>query len=81
MAVGRQGPPEAGRAGGEWLTAPPADAKTPDGQLHRKLTGLNGPLFGRIDGWGAKGGTWGVDPSLFGKHPTGDGMVSPPACA
>jgi hypothetical protein len=61
----------------KWLTAPPPDAKTPDGQLHRKLTGLNGPLFGRIDGWGATGGTWGVDPALFGKHPTGDGMVSP----
>ena len=64
-----------------WLAGPAGDAKTPDGQLHRKLAALGGPLFGRIKGGEGKGTTYGVDAALFGTegvNPT-DLRVNAPA--
>lgn len=61
---------------------PPADGKHPDALLFRQLASLGGPLFA-----GARSETkkpdnqkpaqnsdnaeWGIDPTLFGKHPDG----------
>lgn len=49
----------------KWLAGAAPDAKTADGQLHRKLAALGGPLFGRIPVGNTTDGTWGVDPALF----------------
>ena len=63
----------------------PKDA--PDRILHRLLTSLNGPLLSgllrqaagsvvsKVDGAGAST-RWGVDPALFGRHPSG-GVFNP----
>jgi hypothetical protein len=50
----------------KWLAAPPPDQATPDGVLHRRLTALNGPLFGQIKPGTATDARWSVDPQLFG---------------
>lgn len=58
----------------KWLAGKAPDAKTPDGQLHRKLTALNGPLFGGIKPWPRgpreprKESPWGVAEAEFGRH-------------
>jgi hypothetical protein len=54
-----------------WLNAAPPDAKTADGQMHRKLTGLNGPLFGRIAGGKTSDAKWGLDAAQFDKNSLG----------
>ncbi len=62
------------------LTGPrPTDAKHPDAVLHRQLVSLAGPLFaGARTPSGSKrpaaisdGDDWGLDPTLFGRHPAG----------
>ena len=64
------------------LTAPaPADAKSPDGLLHRRLSALGGPLFGRSANLptapAGDDARWGIDPAIFGRHPAGGGAVDP----
>ncbi|WLD14893.1 DUF1592 domain-containing protein [Planctellipticum variicoloris] len=59
---------------------PPAAADHPDAVLHRQLTALSGPLLGALD-FGqlatATGqarsapSTYGIEPGLFGRHPSG----------
>lgn len=61
-----------------WLISPTTKT-TPEAALHRQLTALGGPLFGGTipSGVSATGGKWGVDPTLFGKHPKNLGTVDP----
>jgi hypothetical protein len=64
------------------LTSPPGAANTPDGTLVRRLASLDGPLLGRLrqtrprakERPGANA-DWGIDPALFGRHPSGMGKV------
>lgn len=63
---------------------------SPDGQLFRQLSSLGGPLFGgvRLPSGGnsttapklKSGLEWGLDPELFGKHPTGKAVDSASLC-
>ncbi|HVK08412.1 MAG TPA: DUF1592 domain-containing protein, partial [Gemmataceae bacterium] len=62
------------------LTVPAPGDKSPDAALHKQLSALGGPLFGRVTAARtvpATGDAWGVDPALFGTHPTGAGPVDP----
>lgn len=48
----------------KWLSGTP-DKTSPDAALHKKLTALNGPLFGRIPAGKATDARWGIDPAKF----------------
>ncbi|MEO2089998.1 MAG: DUF1592 domain-containing protein, partial [Gemmataceae bacterium] len=48
----------------KWLSGTP-DKASPDAVLHKKLTALNGPLFGRIPAGKAADARWGIDPAKF----------------
>lgn len=72
------------------LTGPaPADAKHPDAVLHRQLVSLAGPLFmgartanraPRAESTSAAGAEqWGLDPALFGRHPSSAAVAVDPA--
>jgi len=66
--------------------APPAVKDSPDGQLYRQLASLGGPLFravrlpiggNSLDVSASKSSPdWGLDPDLFGKHPSGKAVDS-----
>jgi hypothetical protein len=56
----------------------PSGRGSPDAVLHRRLTALGGPLFGRSMPTAAPASDeWGVDPKLFGRHPAVGGAVDP----
>ncbi|MSQ94267.1 MAG: DUF1592 domain-containing protein [Gemmataceae bacterium] len=65
------------------LTAVPPDSKVgPDASLYRQLASLNGPLLGRLREMKPRTSvsskiTSGLDPALFGRHPSGAGTVEP----
>jgi hypothetical protein len=54
------------------------EGDSPDAQLHQKVQSFSGPLFGSLWTKAAKSGkpgsdsAWGIDPSRFGKMPTGE---------
>ncbi len=48
----------------KWLSGAP-DKTSPDAALHKKLTALNGPLFGRIPAGKTTDARWGLDPTKF----------------
>ena len=63
----------------------PEDAASPDGALYRQLASLSGPLFanaprsavpadGAATPVAATNVSWGLDSSLFGKHPDGSAI-------
>lgn len=63
--------------------AAPVDAASPDGQLHRQLASLSGPLFANVprapktpDAVPPEPGEaeWGLDPALFGRAADGTAM-------
>ena len=58
--------------------APPA-GDSPDAALYRQLSSLAGPLFaGEMKhGTEAAKSSWGLDPALFGKHPSGAASIDP----
>jgi hypothetical protein len=69
--------------------APPEDAGHPDTRLHRQLTSLGGPLFAgaraekRNAGITSRPGSNdepGLDPALFGKHPSGGTVDADSLC-
>jgi len=67
------------------LTSAPPKADTPDGTLYRELTSLSGPLFvGAAPSMNAAKETapskWGLDPALFGKHPSGGSLDNANLC-
>jgi hypothetical protein len=66
---------------------PPADEKSPDGQLYRQAASLSGPLLVRL--WrpilaraspGPAAGNAGPDPGLFGRHPRGGAVDAASLC-
>lgn len=68
---------------------PPADKGGPDAQLHQQLVSLGGPLVRGLKlpaatepgQKPAKDGTdWGLDPDLFGRHPTGEDVDQNSLC-
>jgi len=56
-------------------SGPPADPKNPDAVLYQQLASLGGPLLAKLKlDHGPRSGKlieYGVDPALFGKHPSG----------
>ncbi len=70
------------------IGGPPADKNHPDAQLYRQLASLGGPLFAGSRVSAPKIGVppstatsaspadakWGLDPTLFGKHPDGSAI-------
>lgn len=67
--------------------APPADEKSPDGQLYRQAASLSGPLLSRL--WRPilarparepAVGTTGLNPGLFGRHPNGGSVEAASLC-
>ncbi len=64
----------------KFLTAEPADKDAPDAGLYRQLASLNGPLLSRLRDLrprkrGDVKNDWGLDPTLFGRHPKDAGKV------
>lgn len=62
-------------------TGPPADGKHPDAVLHRQLSSISSPLLANLrtakpESLTKNTSDFGVDPSMFGKHPVG-GKVDP----
>ncbi len=64
-------------------------ADAPDAVLHRQLTSLNGPLFAvvrkellsqKTDTADGSGTDFGLDPAVFGKHPTGGSIDAANLC-
>ncbi len=75
------------------LTAgPPADPKHPDVVLYRQLASLGGPLFAGARAHKRAAGTlpaadppagqseWGLDPAMFGRHPSGSAIDPASLC-
>lgn len=63
---------------------PPA-ADSPDGKLYKQLTSLGGPLVSALpmpvaDPALKNDSKWGLDPSLFGKSPSGEALDSKHLC-
>jgi hypothetical protein len=59
------------------LAGPPADANTPDAALFRQVGSLGGPLLSAVQPADEKpidteseANDWGLDPALFGRHPS-----------
>ncbi|MBX3412440.1 MAG: DUF1592 domain-containing protein [Pirellulales bacterium] len=68
------------------LAGPPAGAQTPNGALYRQLASLGGPLFAgaQLEANNAAGASgnldWGLDPTLFGKSPSGEPIDAHDLC-
>ncbi len=72
--------------------APPTDSQHPDAALYRQLVSLGGPLFAgartriaasgtpRVGAHAAGQGNWGLDPTLFGRHPSGSAVEADSLC-
>ncbi len=59
---------------------PPKDANHPDARLYRLLASLRGPLLAKVPREKDGPGRFGVDPTLFGRHPDGFALDATSLC-